>query len=158
MPNIAEVLKTEIARISRKEIRNATKKLHTQNITLKQTVADLKGRVSNLEKDKKRLTALEKKHLEQQSQITEEDSKKVRLTTKGMRSLRKKLGLSQIEFGKLLGTSNQSVYNWESKEGALKLRESTKLAILSVRNIGAREAKRRLDEINTKNRLVFIKT
>ncbi len=147
MPNIAEVLKAEIARISRKEIRHATKNLHSQNSAMKKIVADLKGRVTTLEKDNKRLTALEMKHQEQQSQDTKEEAKNARYTAKGMRSLRKKLRLSQTDLAKLLETSNQSVYNWESKEGALKLRESTKLAILSIRTIGAREAKRRLAEM-----------
>lgn len=35
---------------------------------------------------------------------------------------------------------------WETKEGDLKLRPKTKAALLSLRGIGAREAKRRLAE------------
>ncbi len=147
MPNIAEVLKSEIARISRKEVRNAVKKIHAQNSVLKKSVADLKLRVSGLEKDNKRFATLEKRHQEKQIQEVAEDTQNVRLTAKGMRSLRKKLGLTQTELASLLGTSNQSVYNWESKEGALKFRKNTKLAILAIRTIGAREAKRRLADI-----------
>ena len=38
---------------------------------------------------------------------------KVRFVAKGLKSQRDRLGLSAAEFGKLIGVSAQSVYNWE---------------------------------------------
>ena len=61
-----------------------------------------------------------------------------------MRSLRKKLGLTQEAFGKLVGVTNLSVYHWEKKNGPLGVREATRAAILAVRGLGVREAKERL--------------
>lgn len=62
-------------------------------------------------------------------------------------ALRKKLRLSQADFGKLLGTTPHAVYLWEKKLGALNLQDKTKAAILSVRGLGAREAKEKLAEL-----------
>jgi hypothetical protein len=39
---------------------------------------------------------------------------------------------------------------WETKDGALKLRESTLAAVLSARAMGAREVKRKLAEMGMK--------
>jgi len=63
-----------------------------------------------------------------------------------IRALRKKLRLSQADFGKLLGATPHAVYVWEKKIGALNLRDKTKAAILPVRGLGAREAKEKLEE------------
>jgi DNA-binding transcriptional regulator YiaG len=62
------------------------------------------------------------------------------------------LRLSQADFAKLLGTTPGAVHLWERKDGALNLRDKTKAAILSVRGLGAREAKEKLKEIGKKHR------
>lgn len=147
MANIAKALKVEIARISGKEIKAAVGEVTRGNKTLKKTIAGLKKRIANLEKENKRLSAAVKRSEGQAKQaITTEKTKRARLTSKGIRALRKKLKLTRPAFAKLLGTSPQSVYMWETKNGPLKLRVNTKAAILSLRGIGAREAKRRLGE------------
>ena len=40
-----------------------------------------------------------------------------------------------------------TVWQWEKKTGALKVRDETKKAIFAIRDLGAREARRRLDEM-----------
>jgi len=62
------------------------------------------------------------------------------------------LRLSQADFGKLLGTTAHSVYLWEKKDGALSLRDKTKAAILSIRGLGAREARTKLGEAKGKRK------
>ena len=57
MPNIGKVLKDEITRISRKEVKFAIGGLGKSNVNLKKIVADLKKRVASLEKENKRLVA-----------------------------------------------------------------------------------------------------
>ena len=65
-----------------------------------------------------------------------------------MKSLRRRLGLSGDELGKLLGITGQAIYNWEKHSGgALKVRATTRAAILALRGVGAREVRRRLDEM-----------
>jgi DNA-binding transcriptional regulator YiaG len=148
MSNVEKILKTEIARISRKEIKAAIGEIGKSQAGLRKTVVDLKKRVASLEKENKRLVAGARKqdafYVEKPSEASE---KAARLTSKGVRSLRNRLGLTQAEFAKLAGTSTHSVYLWEKKEGPLKLRDKTREALLSIRELGAKEAKTRIDEV-----------
>jgi len=54
----------------------------------------------------------------------------------GFAALRKKLGLSATDMGKLIGVSGQSVYHWET--GKTKPRASQLQAIAAVRKMGKR--------------------
>jgi DNA-binding transcriptional regulator YiaG len=144
MANIAGVLKAEISRISRKEVRLTVKEIAKSNTSLKKTVSALKKRVALLEKENKRLMAAEKKQRAAHPRIPAEETKKARITSRGIRSLRSRLGLTRPDFAKLCGTTAQTVYMWEKKEGTLNLRGNTKGALLSIRGLGAKEAKKRL--------------
>jgi DNA-binding transcriptional regulator YiaG len=151
MSNVVKILKAEIARISKKEAKSATQAIGKSNTWLRKTVADLRKRVLLLENENKRLVAVLKKYqVAQPEKADAEEGKKARFTSRGVRALRKKLRLSQADFGKLLGTTPGAVHLWEKKVGALNLREKTKAAILSVRGLGAREAKEKLKEIGGK--------
>jgi len=150
MPKLAEVLRGEIIRISRREARVATAGIREAKIRLTKTVADLKRKIAKLQGENKWLVAAEKKRLAQKPQIAPETSRKARLTSKGVRRLRRKLGLSQANFAKLLGASTQTVHMWETKEGPLRLRGNTLASVLSAREMGARDAKRRRAELETK--------
>ena len=58
---------------------------------------------------------------------------------------RERLGLSAEDFGKLLGVSAQSIYNWEHEKARPRAEQLGKVATL--RGIGKREAKVRLDQV-----------
>jgi DNA-binding transcriptional regulator YiaG len=151
MSNVVKILKAEIARISKKEAKSATEAIGKSNTWLRKTVADLKKRLVLLEKENKRLAAIVKKYqTTQPEKVDQEEGKKVRFSSRGILALRKKLRLSQAHFGKLLGTTPHAVYLWEKKIGALNLRDKTKAAILSIRGLGAREAKEKLKGIGGK--------
>ncbi len=60
-------------------------------------------------------------------------------------SLRARLGLSAAEFGRLIGASGQSVYNWET--GKAVPRASQRAALAAIRGMGKREAGKRLAEM-----------
>jgi DNA-binding transcriptional regulator YiaG len=150
MPKLAEVLRGEIIRISRREARTATAGIREAKVKLTKTVADLKRKIAKLQGENKWLMAAERKRLAQKPQIAPEISKKARLTSKGIRRLRKRLALSQAELAKMLGTSTQTVHMWETKKGPLRLRGNTLAVVLSAREMGAREAKRRIAEVETK--------
>lgn len=62
----------------------------------------------------------------------------------GFAALRKKLGISAAEMGKLLGVSAQSVYHWET--GKTKPRASQLAAISAVHKMGKREIAAKLGE------------
>jgi DNA-binding transcriptional regulator YiaG len=153
MSNVVKILKAEIARISKKEAKSATEAIGKSNTWLRKSLADLKKRLVLLEKENKRLvTAMKKYQVTQPEKAELEEGKKARFTSRGIRALRKKLRLSQADFGKLLGTTPHAVYLWEKKIGALNLRDKTKAAILSIRGLGAREAKEKLKEIGKRHR------
>lgn len=150
MPNIAVVLKDEIRRLARKEIRSATKKLQEDNVALKRAITDMKQRLSELERKNKRLSkaAVAKGVIPEVAVKGGQD--RTRVSAKAIRTLRERLGLTQAELAQLLGVSSQSVYQWESKEGILQLRSAPKAAILQVRTMGKKEARARLEEMGDK--------
>ena len=148
MSNIITALKAEIARIARKEAKQAVAPLHKPTVGARHVLADLKRRVAALEKENKRMAALLSKI--PQPEPKEEPAKaKGWISGKGVRSLRQKLGLSQDAFAKLVGVSPNCVYQWESKPGMLRLRENTRAAVFAARDLGAREAKDKLAAMAT---------
>jgi len=106
MSNVLKVLKAEIMRISRKEAKSATQGIGKSNTWLRKVVADLKKRVVLLEKENKRLATTMKKHqVESPQKLDQEKDGKARFTSRGVHSLRRKLRLSQADFGKLVGST-----------------------------------------------------
>lgn len=147
MPNLAKVLKDEIARIARKEAKLAVAPLHKPTASARRTFADLKRRVAALEKTNKELWSARERASQPVSEVPEAPAKaKGWISGKGVRSLRQGLGLSQQAFAKLLDVGHNTIYKWESKPGMLQLRGSTRAALMSARQLGAREAKAKLAE------------
>ena len=145
--NIAQVLKAEISRISKHEAKLLSAPTRSTAIILKKNVADLKTRLTTLEKSNKELQKQVATLIANQPKPVEEPEGRAWITGKGVKTLRRKLGLSQSEFGKLTGASSHAVYLWESKSGMLRLRDVTKKAVMAIRDIGKAEARKRLDEV-----------
>ena len=68
--------------------------------------------------------------------------RKRRPTGSGIRKLRQKLGLTQAQFGKLLGVSSLSVSKWEGAKGPVSMRLRALIAIRKARGLGKREAQK----------------
>jgi DNA-binding transcriptional regulator YiaG len=141
MSNVAKALRAEISRVSRKEAKSAVDSIAKSNIALKKIMVDLKRRIAALEKENKRLLTGVRREKAESPPKPIEENKKARFTSKSIHSLRSKLGLSQAAFAKLVGVTPYSVHLWETKEGALNLREKTREALFSIRRLSAREAK-----------------
>ena len=146
MANVITALKAEIARIARKEARQAVAPLRKPANATRLTLADLKRRVAALEQENKQLAASLSK-IPQPAPAEEPAKAKGWVSGKGVRSLRQKLGLSQEAFAQLVGVSPNAVYYWEHKSGMLRLHANTRAAVMSVRELGAREAKAKLAEM-----------
>ena len=149
MPNIAQVLKEEIRRLAKKEAKALTTNLNKDVVKLKKSNVAMRRLLAKLKKDNDLLLNAEKRR-QQNAPVIAPETSKARLTAKGIRAMRKKLGLNHLEFAKLLGVSDPMVYIWEKKEGALRLRDNTRATILALRGIGAREARRRLEMVAVK--------
>lgn len=141
MANIASFLKAEISRIARKEIRSETQTLKKASAQYRSDIAALKRRAA----EQDRLIAkLRKEKPAAVSSDTAEAGPQLRFRADGFASLRKKLGLSAADMGKLLGVSLQTIYHWE--KGQSKPRASQLQGIAEVRKLGKRGAAARLAE------------
>ena len=141
MPNIANLLKNEIARVARKEVRAETKGLKNAIAPYRAQIAELRRRTRELELQIRRLGRVTAKVA---SAATDEDGgeRSLRFSAKGLATQRKRLGLSAQAFGALIGASGQSVYKWE--EGKTRPRAKHLPKIAGLRGIGKREAAARL--------------
>jgi len=145
MPNIASVLKEEIARIARKEVRSETEGLKKAASAYRAEIAALKRRAQVLEQELRRLT----KASPQSPPVTAEDSdaKHQRFSAKGLASQRERLGLSAADFGLLLGASGKSIYRWEAGDG--RPRASHLPAIAALKTLGKKDAVAHLSALKT---------
>ena len=141
MPNIGTVLKAEISRLARKEVRAEVETLRKASGTYRREIAELKKQVAQLER---RLKQASKPPVA----TTQRDQEplRVRFSSKGLQSLRAKLGLSAADFGRLTGVSGQSIYHWEQGKSVPRKTQLPKLA--SLRGLGKKEARARLDALS----------
>jgi len=144
MPNIGQVLKEEIRRQAKREIRAATTGLRKDNAKLKRTVAEHKRRLTALERANRTLTEAAEAKLKEAPTAAAAELEKARFGSRAVLVLRKRLKLSQANFAKLLGVSTSAVFLWEKEDGPLSLKDRTKAALVGARKMGVREAKRRL--------------
>jgi DNA-binding transcriptional regulator YiaG len=145
MPNIASVLKAEIVRLARKELRSEVDSIRKALVAARAESAALKRRVSELERSVRQSAraAHARSPSPSPSAVEEADgADKFRFRASGMASNRKRLGLSAADFGLLVGASGQSVYAWE--QGKARPRGRNLAAIAALRGIGKREVVERL--------------
>ncbi|WP_432798971.1 helix-turn-helix domain-containing protein [Poriferisphaera sp. WC338] len=146
MPNIQQVLKDEIARVARKEIKSQMGGTQKQVATQKKEISALKKQVAELQR-KIALLAKQEKRIREATVTAASDSDVAvkSISSKRIASQRKKLGLSAADFALLVGASMQSVYFWE--QGRTKPRTAQLVKLHDVMQIGVREANRRLEEM-----------
>jgi DNA-binding transcriptional regulator YiaG len=139
MPNITSVLNDQIRRLARREITASTKTIKKATAHYRRDIAALKRRVAQLTKQ---MGTLQKSVPTQTPTPPAEVLQKARLRVSGLKAHRARLGLSAKDYGKLMGVSGLTVYNWEA--GKSKPRRSQLPSIVAVRGIGKREAMQRL--------------
>jgi len=145
MANIASLLKTEIVRLARKEVRKEVQALRKASTTHRREIAALKRANAALERRAKLLARRAPAAAGKAEQ--EEPQSKNRFSAKGLRSMRTRLDLSADQLAKLLGVSMQSVYNWERKVAVP--RASQIASIAGLRSVGKKEALQRLEALST---------
>lgn len=141
MANLASVLKTEIARLVRKEMKVQLDPLRKAGAGYRRDIAALKRQVATLERQLKAASKPAKQV--QQAQGEAKDGRRLRFSAKGLKTHREKLGLSAAEYGQLAGASAQSIYNWEA--GKSTPRQAQVQALFDLRGVGKREAVKRLE-------------
>jgi DNA-binding transcriptional regulator YiaG len=139
VPNINAVVNEQIRRLARREITANTKAIRKAAGHYRRDIAALKRQVAQLLKE---MASMRKRIPQDEPIAAPEDLKNARLRIDGLKGHRARLGLSAKDYGKLMGVSGLTIYNWEA--GKSKPRRSQLPRIVAVRGIGKREAMRRL--------------
>ncbi|NML45943.1 helix-turn-helix domain-containing protein [Ramlibacter sp. G-1-2-2] len=142
MPNVASVLKDEIARVARKELRAEIEPLKRASALHRSSIAALKREIAALQKQLKMASRASAKAQDQEDGDVEGPRR--RFSAARLAAHRKKLGLSAAEYGKLAGVSGQSIYKWE--QGGTRPRAAQLESLAKVRALGKRQALARLEE------------
>lgn len=142
MPNIASVLKEEICRLAEKEVKAQVGKTQRASAQHRRDIANLKRVLGQQEKE---IKLLKKRAQASQPQAEEEPSEGVRFSARSVKAQRSRLGLSAADYGKLVGVSGLTIYNWE--HGKAKPRKAQLAALVAVRGIGKRGALLKLAEL-----------
>lgn len=143
MPNIASILKAEISRVARKEVRGEVAVLKKAVAAYRTDIAALKRRAHLLEQEVRWLRKASPKVAAVEAE--EPSAQGRRFSAKGLASHRQRLALSADDIGLLVGASGQSVYNWES--GKARPRAKHLAAIATLKNMGKKEAAAKIESL-----------
>jgi DNA-binding transcriptional regulator YiaG len=145
MPNIAGVLKEEIRRLAKKEIKAQVGSTRQAVARYRSDIAKLKRQLGQQEREIKLL-----KKQQGQPQAEEEPFDSVRFSARSVKAQRSRLGLSAADYGKLVGVSGLTIYNWEQEKA--RPRKAQLTALVAVRGIGKKEALLKLAELTPKKK------
>ena len=141
MANFSTLLREQIVKLSRKatksEIENISKKIAEQRkciLQLRKTIRDLEKKMESISRSLGKKAAV--------PQAPKEVLEKSRLSGGLIRKLRKRLGISRKDFGKLVGVKQSSIYLWEN--GKNEPRNAAKARLIQLRKIGKRQLKKLL--------------
>ena len=173
MTTLANALKEEIGRLVRREIRQQTAGAVKSVAQFEREIAALKSQVQDLsgqrtpdasgrtaskkaagKKAASKKAASRKAPAKKQSgaekaaaakPATGKRSARAQFSPGALKTSRERLGLSADNYGKLIGVSGLSIYNWE--QGKARPRDSSIAALGSIKGIGKREAAKRLEAL-----------
>jgi len=142
MGKLESIIKSEIQRLAKREVRSTFRPLRKE-------VWGMKLKLSNFIKNFTILDRLAKeaskgKSTEPKLEASPEEVKASRLTPERIANLRKKLGISQRELGALVGATIGAVLSWE--KGKFKPRGDKKAALVALRKVGKRDVRKMLAE------------
>lgn len=136
MPNLATVLKDEIRRLARKEAKVAISDLKASSARHRKDIAELKRKIATQDRTIARLS-------KGKPAPVESSHAGRRFAPSMVKKHRAKLELSAADYGKLVGVSLITVYNWEKGKSRPQAAQLESLA--AVRKLGKREAWARLE-------------
>ena len=142
MPNIASILKAEISRVARKEVRAEIETLKKASLAHRSAIAELRRQVSALEKELRRTAKEVPRSAAAVDSEDDETGTKRRFSATRLAAHRSKLGLSAASYGQLVGVSGQTIYHWE--QGKARPRAAPLESLAGVRSLSAREIAQRL--------------
>ncbi|OGP69078.1 MAG: hypothetical protein A2169_02610 [Deltaproteobacteria bacterium RBG_13_47_9] len=143
MGKVEGIIKSEILRLAKREIKKISAPLCQDIRSLKYAVSQLRKTVAALE----RVAAHQQKEVSKAKVpfvATPEEIKISRFSPRLIRSLRRQLGITQKELATLAGITVGAVQQWES--GKFKPKAENKKVIVALRKLGKRHVRKLLDE------------
>ena len=140
MPNILSALKSEISRLARKEAKQVVAPVQKASANYRGLIAGLRKQIDALQNE---VTALRRAAPKPEKVLdaAQKPAGRFWVTGKGVKALRKRLGLTQAQFGKLAGVSAVTVANWEARKGKAPIRLKAAIARLqAMRGMGKKQA------------------
>ena len=148
MPDVARVLREEVQRLAKKQVKAGLAPIKRETVRLKKQVADLRRELAALTRTSRELLArVTAVVTTKETAVATERAATLRPTSKSLVRLRRRLALTQIQFGRLLGVSGQAVLNWERKGSRVRMRSANLAALAGIQTMGKREARRRVEEL-----------
>ena len=140
MPNIMSALKSEISRLARKEAKQVVAPVKKASANYRGLIAGLRKQIDVLQNEvaalRRAVPSPDKAVLAKQ-----EPEGRFWITGKGVKALRKRLGLTQAQFGKLAGVSVPTVVKWEGSQGKAPIRLKAAIVRLqAMRGMGKKQA------------------
>ncbi len=137
--NVMSVLKAEISRLAKKEAKKEVSAVKKVNATYRSLIAGLRKRIESLEQGMSGLKKMAPKAEKVLAAKTEPEGR-FWITGKGVKAMRKRVGLTQAKFGQLVGVSGQTVVNWESVDGKIDIRKKATMARLQqIKGMGKKQ-------------------
>jgi DNA-binding transcriptional regulator YiaG len=147
MGKLEVTIKSEIVRLAKREMHKTLVPLGRDVRLLKHVVSQLRKTVLALD----RFAAQQQKELKKIKmplEATPEEIKKSRFSPRLVRSLRKKLGISQKELAILSGVTVGAAHLWE--KGKFKPKDEKKAVMVALRKLGRLDVRRLLEGKTTK--------
>ncbi len=138
MAKLETVIKEAIARGARRQLRVVVTPLRREVSRLRRKVAGLQAALTALRRSAagwERMRAAAPPI----PPVSEEEAKGARLSPRLVRSLRKRLGLSQMALARLAGVSAPAVAHWEAGESTPT--GQNRATLVALRRVGKREVK-----------------
>ncbi len=148
MPNLTSILRSEISRIARREIKSESDALKKSNARYRSDIAQLKRQVAVLEQQVKRLEkASTKASPPSPKESPTQDGRATRFSFAGLKKMRERLEISAPTLASILGVSAQSIYNWEA--GTSRPGKDIIGNIAILKKMGKREVQQRIAQMKS---------
>jgi DNA-binding transcriptional regulator YiaG len=146
MPDVARVLREEVQRLAKRQVKAGLAPIKRDTVRLKKQVTELRRELVALTRTCRELLArVTAVVVTKETEVATERVATLRPTSKSLVRLRRRLALTQVEFGRLMGISGQAVLNWERKGSRVRMRSANLAALAGIQKMGKREARRRLE-------------
>ena len=143
MGKLEGMIKSEIVRLAKREVRKIYAPLGRDVRSLKGAISHLRKTVTSLE----RFAAYQQKALAKEKtplEVSQEEVKASRFSPRLIRTLRKHLRISQKDLAVLAGVTVGAVHQWEI--GKFRPRDEKKGVLAALRKLGRREVTKLLEE------------